>query len=272
MRIRQSILAIILVIISVSCQSSPQRPVGRMSQPQPAQPTAPAPEGASAAMPGETDSSKAAPADKFSEATQAKDDQGAVSKTIALGGKAKPPEKKPPIKPVIAPVQTGLLSPLTQEIPSGSPGSAQKERQRIVLNFEKADIAEVTNQIFSDQLKLNYVMDQTLQGRISMYIEGDFENDELLQMVARAYEANGISIIGPCHHLQEFVVFEITFDIHADPALKGLVHHVIELQLIAEYLVGDLGNIGFLEIKDDSLLFLLRRHGRPGGDFLGCRA
>jgi general secretion pathway protein D len=71
----------------------------------------------------------------------------------------------------------------------------QKERQRIVLNFEKADIAEVTNQIFSDQLKLSYVMDQTLQGRISMYIDGDFENDELLQMVTRAYEANGISII-----------------------------------------------------------------------------
>jgi general secretion pathway protein D len=71
----------------------------------------------------------------------------------------------------------------------------QKEKQRIVLNFEKADIAEVTNQIFGDQLKLNYVLDQTLQGRISMYIEGDFENDELLQMVTRAYEANGISII-----------------------------------------------------------------------------
>ncbi len=195
MRIRQSILAVILVIISVSCQSSPQRPVGRMSQPQPAQPMAPAPEGASAAMPGEIDSSKAAPADKFSEETQAKDDQGAVSKTIALGGKTKPPGKKPPIKSVISPVQTGLLSPLTQEVPAGSPGSAQKERQRIVLNFEKADIAEVTNQIFSDQLKLNYVMDQTLQGRISMYIEGEFENDELLQMVARAYEANGISII-----------------------------------------------------------------------------
>ena len=44
-------------------------------------------------------------------------------------------------------------------------------------------------------MKLNYVMDQTLQGRISMYIEGDFDNEELLQMVTRAYEANGISII-----------------------------------------------------------------------------
>jgi general secretion pathway protein D len=63
------------------------------------------------------------------------------------------------------------------------------------LNFEKADISEVTNQIFSDQLKLNYVMDQTLQGRISMYIDGDFDNEEILQMVTRAYGANGISII-----------------------------------------------------------------------------
>ena len=44
-------------------------------------------------------------------------------------------------------------------------------------------------------MKLNYVMDQTLQGRISMYIDGDFDNEEILQMVTRAYGANGISII-----------------------------------------------------------------------------
>jgi general secretion pathway protein D len=69
------------------------------------------------------------------------------------------------------------------------------EKQRIVLNFEKADVSEVTNQIFSDQLKINYVMDQALQGRISMYIDGDFDNNELLEVVTKAYEANGISII-----------------------------------------------------------------------------
>jgi general secretion pathway protein D len=195
MRICQSILAVILVIISISCQSSPQSPVGRVSQPQPARPTAVPPEGASAAVPDEIDSSKAASADKFSAETQAREDHGAASKSISLGDKAKPTENKPPIKPVISPVKTGLLSPSSQEIPTGSPVPAQGEKQRIVLNFEKADIAEVTNQLFSDQLKLNYVMDQTLQGRISMYIDGDFENGELLQMVTRAYEANGISVI-----------------------------------------------------------------------------
>jgi general secretion pathway protein D len=96
---------------------------------------------------------------------------------------------------VIAPVESGLLSPQTQEAATGAAAPPSNEKQRIVLNFEKADIAEVTNQIFSDQLKLNYVMDQTLQGRISMYIDGDFDNEEILQMVTRAYGANGISII-----------------------------------------------------------------------------
>ena len=164
-----------------------------MPQPQVAQPTEQSPESPSASTPDQIDSSNAGAIDKFSAGTQAKEDQGAGSKTVSFG--ALPPQRKPPIKPVISPVQTGLLGPSTQEIPAGSPVPGQKERQRIVLNFEKADIAEVTNQIFSDQLKLNYVMDQTLQGRISMYIDGDFENDELLQMVIRAYEANGISII-----------------------------------------------------------------------------
>lgn len=191
MRTCQSILAIIVVITSISCQSSPQSPAGRMPQPQVARPTAP-PESPSASTPDQIDSSKAGAIDKFSAGSQAQEDQGAGSKTVSIGDL--PPQRKSPIKPVISPVQTGLLGPATQEIPAGSPGPGQKEKQRIVLNFEKADIAEVTNQIFSDQLKLNYVMDQTLQGRISMYIDGDFENDELLQMVTRAYEANGISI------------------------------------------------------------------------------
>lgn len=73
--------------------------------------------------------------------------------------------------------------------------SPDKERQKVVLNFEKADVAEVTNQIFGDYLKLNYVADPTLQGRISVYLEGDYSKDELFQMVTRIYEANNIAIV-----------------------------------------------------------------------------
>ena len=103
--------------------------------------------------------------------------------------------KKSPIPPAIGTSQTGLLIPPSQDISPGQPLPPDKERQKIVLNFDKADIGEVSSQIFGDQLKLNYVIDQTLQGRLSMYIEGEFTSQELLQMVTRAYESNGISIV-----------------------------------------------------------------------------
>jgi general secretion pathway protein D len=78
---------------------------------------------------------------------------------------------------------------------SQAPAWSDKERQKIVLNFEKADVAEVTNQIFGDYLKLNYVSDPALQGRISVYLEGEYNKDELYQMVTKIYEVNNISIV-----------------------------------------------------------------------------
>ena len=83
------ILAIILVITSISCQYAPQSPVARMPQPQAARPTSPPPEGSSASMPDAITSSQAAAADKYS--AQAKEDQNEVSKTITISGKEKPP-------------------------------------------------------------------------------------------------------------------------------------------------------------------------------------
>lgn len=100
-------------------------------------------------------------------------------------------------KPVLPSLQgrlpTGLLAPPSQARQEKSP-FPEKDKQRVVLNFDKADAAEVTGQIFGDYLKLNYVLDPTVQGRISLYIEGDFTRDELFQMITRAYAANNISI------------------------------------------------------------------------------
>src|SRR5208337_1502505 len=183
MRTCRSILAIILATSFISCQSAPQSPVRPAAPPQTV-PEAQAPT-ASECLPPPTSAETA---------TQTRPPEKAEV-SVSIASKIPPPKKVSPIKPVIAPVESGLVSPQTQEVATGAAALPSKEKQRIVLNFEKADIAEVTNQIFSDQLKLNYVMDQTLQGRISMYIDGDFDNDELLRMVTRAYEANGISII-----------------------------------------------------------------------------
>ncbi len=186
MRTCRFIIAIILAISFISCQSAPQSPVRREPQ---------APTALQYSVPSIPDQSAPSAEGAYPEKLPAQSQPDEVSKSVSIGTKTPPPKKVSPIKPVISPVESGLISPKTQEVLTGAPAAGPAEKQRIVLNFEKADIAEVTNQIFTDQLKLNYVMDQTLQGRISMYIDGDFDNEEILQMVTRAYETNGISII-----------------------------------------------------------------------------
>jgi general secretion pathway protein D len=111
------------------------------------------------------------------------------------GGKDSDKKTKPPVLPSpSSQIQSGLLSASFQPKPE-PPSLPSKEKQKIILNYEKADVAEVSNQIFGDYLKLSYVMDPKLQGRISMYLEGELTKEELLQMVTKVYEANDIAIV-----------------------------------------------------------------------------
>lgn len=128
-------------------------------------------------------------------------EEGSMEHTIDFSregqGKAKDAEKKTKLPALPSPssqIQAGLMTSSFQPKPE-PPSHAPKDRQKIILNFEKADVAEVSNQIFGDYLKLSYVMDPKLQGRISMYLEGEFSKQELLQMVSKVYEANDIAIV-----------------------------------------------------------------------------
>lgn len=181
----------ILAIAFVSCQSAPRSPVVRAPAHETSVAETPPPEDVRPPSPEEETNAAGSPASPESASARPGEKPAAVSVSI---GSSTPPKKVPPVKPIISPARTGLLGPAKQKAAVGAqvePG----EKQHIVLNFEKADIAEATNQIFSDQLKLSYVMDQTLQGRISLYIDGDYNNEELLRMVTTAYETNGITVI-----------------------------------------------------------------------------
>lgn len=188
MRSCQAIISIILAIMLISCQSPPRVP----ARPEPLSPVAgnqvPTPAAAGVQAPGDT-------AQEIYGASATPGAQSTEPSPGAAAQKKADSKKKSPIPPVIGTSKTGLLGPAAQEVSTGALPQGSAEKQRIVFNFDKADINEVTSQIFGDQLKLNYVTDQALQGRISMYIEGDFDSRELLQMVTRAYEANGVSVI-----------------------------------------------------------------------------
>lgn len=118
---------------------------------------------------------------------------------FSKGGKGagKETDKKTKLPALPSPssqIQAGLMTSSFQP-KAEQPSPPATEKQKIILNYEKADVAEVSNQIFGDYLKLSYVLDPKLQGRISMYLEGDLSKDDLLQMVTKVYEANDIAIV-----------------------------------------------------------------------------
>ena len=102
MRTCRSILAIILAFSSVSCQSAPQSPVRPEAQPktlpETQAPMRPPDVFASAHMPQQIHPRLGTP-EKMTEVS------------VSISSKIPPPKKVSPIKPVIAPVESGLLSP-----------------------------------------------------------------------------------------------------------------------------------------------------------------
>lgn len=85
--------------------------------------------------------------------------------------------------------------------PKGAPAKPvkvslkDKEKQHVVLNFDKADIAEITQQLFAQHLGLNYVLDPTLKVPISFYLEGTYSKEELLRFITEVYWAHGIDVV-----------------------------------------------------------------------------
>lgn len=105
-----------------------------------------------------------------------------------------PSENPRPLPSLRGQIQSGLMG-FSQAAPPALPSTFGKETQKISFQFEKVDVAEVTSQIFGDYLRLNYVLDPTVQGRISFFLDGEFTKEEMFQMITRAYEANGISVV-----------------------------------------------------------------------------
>ncbi|MDY0307891.1 MAG: secretin N-terminal domain-containing protein, partial [Desulfovibrionaceae bacterium] len=102
-------------------------------------------------------------------------------------------DKSPPMPELpgrVAKMQGGLVTPLRP--PARQDG---QERQKVLLNFDKAEIGQVINQIASAHLKVNFVLDPALKGQISLYIEGEYTPYELLDVLDRSLRANGMDMV-----------------------------------------------------------------------------
>ncbi len=183
MKMQRAIIALSVAVCVTACSAVPARsPLGRAASPM---------------HPPTTQEESPPPPSNQADAAQY---DSAFTRTIDIypGGK-KPTDigegkrKTVPLPKIAGTITTGLIGPTGPEQPG--PTIPNGDKQKIVLNFDKADIAEVTNQIFGEYLKLNYVLDPALQGRISLYLEGAYSKEELFQLITKVYEANNVSVV-----------------------------------------------------------------------------
>lgn len=124
------------------------------------------------------------------------DDAAGNAESGAATAAKKPADKKPlPSRPggKTGGVVVGDAGGKPRE--SGGAAAPGGERLPVQLNFDKADLAQVTSVIFTQYLKENYVLDPNLKGAISLYIDGAYTKEELLRLVTSVYRANNVDIV-----------------------------------------------------------------------------
>lgn len=93
--------------------------------------------------------------------------------------------------------KSGLVNLSTADEQKSDKPSGRKigAEGQAVLNFDQADIREVARQVFGEQLNESYVIDPGVQGQISLYFEGEFSKEELLNIVTYAFRTSGMDVV-----------------------------------------------------------------------------
>ncbi len=77
----------------------------------------------------------------------------------------------------------------------GSPLTAGKgEKKKVVLEFDKAGLVDVIHQIMGDLLGLNYILDPSVKGLVSLRLAGEFDANTLYLALQNVLEFNGFTM------------------------------------------------------------------------------
>jgi len=109
------------------------------------------------------------------------------AKKEASGVHAPAREKEVPGKPELAP----------EPIPRPAKGTKEPQEDQqagIVLNFDDADIYEVIR-VIADLLKINYIVDPGVQGKVTIHTAGKLSHDDLWPVFHRILEVNGLTVV-----------------------------------------------------------------------------
>lgn len=97
-------------------------------------------------------------------------------------------EQQPPPEQPSAPLQ-----PLQSPPPVPAPMPAKKEK--ISFNFDDADVFEVIRTVFGEILKINYIIDPKVKGRVNLKTIVPIDKDNVLPLMQTILKQNGIGFI-----------------------------------------------------------------------------
>jgi general secretion pathway protein D len=113
---------------------------------------------------------------------------------------------KPATAPLAAPILPTKAKPVTVDpVPivtteggvrvAAPPEANAKPVPGVILRFENADITDVVQAIMGDALKLNYMIDPTVQGRITLQSTGNVSAGDLYNILESVLQLHGIAIV-----------------------------------------------------------------------------
>ena len=83
-----------------------------------------------------------------------------------------------------------VSTPIAKAVPSGQTGE-----DGTALNFVNADIADVAKAVLGDYLKVNYVIDASVQGAITLQTSRPLRRDEVLPALEQSLRLAGLAIV-----------------------------------------------------------------------------
>src|SRR5208283_5020877 len=109
-----------------------------------------------------------------------------------------PVQAPPPMMPIQPLFQLPQLPPanISPEAPSAArPAAVNKSGVNVNFNFDDADIFEVIQTVFGDILKVNYMIDPRIKGRVNFRTITPVKRDEVLPLIGVLLKMNGAGFI-----------------------------------------------------------------------------
>ena len=84
-------------------------------------------------------------------------------------------------------------------------GAGPNEKRKIDISLDNMDIYPVLEQILGNTLGLNFVVEPSIKGTISVHIRGDYTKSELLNIVNSVLQMQGLAVTAGGHGLYKVV-------------------------------------------------------------------